>query len=229
MSTSAGVNEETQRKTQQEPPHKPPHETSEEAILAARIGPVVPLNSTITLVEYAPEWPRLYAREAALIRGALGERVVALEHVGSTSVPGLAAKPLIDILLVVPNSADEAAYLPDLEVAGYTLRIREPEWYEHRVCKGLDTDVNLHIFSPGCPEIDRMLGFRDWLRSHPEDRQLYENTKRELARRTWRHVQNYADAKSEVVEEIIARAQAGRNNNEDKADLDTTLPAGSDA
>jgi GrpB-like predicted nucleotidyltransferase (UPF0157 family) len=132
--------------------------------------------------------------------------VVRLEHTGSTSIPGLAAKPIIDITLVVPDSADEPAYVPALEGAGYVLRIREPHWLEHRVFKGPDTDVNLHVFSPDTDEVERMVGFRDWLRAHPEDRDLYLRTKREHAARTWRHVQHYADAKSEVVEEIIARA-----------------------
>ena len=80
-----------------------------------------------------------------------------LEHTGSTSVPGLAAKPIIDMTLAVPDSADEDAYLPELEAAGYVLRIREPDWFEHRVFKGPDTNVNLHVFSDDCPEIDRML------------------------------------------------------------------------
>jgi GrpB-like predicted nucleotidyltransferase (UPF0157 family) len=97
---------------------------------------------------------------------------VLLEHVGSTSVPGLAAKPIIDILLIVPDSSDEPAWLPDLEAAGYVLVIREPDWYQHRCLKGPDTNVNLHVYSPGCPEIERYLIFRDRLRGHPEDRAL---------------------------------------------------------
>jgi GrpB-like predicted nucleotidyltransferase (UPF0157 family) len=124
-------------------------------------------------------------------------------------VPGLAAKPIIDMTLAVPDSADEDTYLPALEAAGYVLRIREPDWYEHRVFRGPDTNVNLHVFSEGCPEIDRMLGFRDWLRSNPADRELYERTKRELAAKKWDYVQDYADAKTAVVEEIVARALRG--------------------
>ena len=113
----------------------------------------------------------------------------------------------IDVLLVVADSADELAYVPALEAAAYALRIREPDWYEHRMFKGPDTDINLHVFSPGCPEIDRMLLFRDWLRSNAADRRLYERTKRELARLDWKYTQNYADAKTAVVEEILARAR----------------------
>jgi GrpB-like predicted nucleotidyltransferase (UPF0157 family) len=132
---------------------------------------------------------------------------VRLEHVGSTSVPGLAAKPVIDIALEVPDTTDEPAYVPDLEAAGYVLRFREPEWYEHRVFKGEDPAVNLHTFSAGCAETDQMLLFRDWLRSNDVDRDLYLQTKRALAAREWKYVQQYADSKTEVVREILARAQ----------------------
>src|SRR5581483_10882254 len=169
---------------------------TEEQLQAVHTSEVAPWNGPIQLVEYDPEWPRLFEREAARIRAALGERVVLLEHVGSTSVPGLAAKPRIDIILAVANSADETSYVPALEGAGYVLHIREPDWFEHRVFKGPDTDINLHVFSQGCSEIDRMLLFRDWLRSNEADRQLYERTKRELAQRNWKYVQNYADAKT---------------------------------
>jgi GrpB-like predicted nucleotidyltransferase (UPF0157 family) len=110
--------------------------------------------------------------------------------------------------MLVPDVTDEPAYVPDLEAAGYRLVIREhePEWYDHRVFKGPDTNVNLHVFSAGCPELERMVGFRDWLRTHDEDRDLYEATKRDLVGRDWKYVQNYADAKTEVVEAIAARA-----------------------
>src|SRR3984893_14548592 len=181
--------------------------TTEEQLQEIHIGGMAPLVGRIQIDEYTPEWPRLFEREATRIRAALGDQIVLLEHVGSTSVPGLAAKPRIDILLVVLDSADEPTYVPALEAGGYVLRIREPDWYEHRVFKGPDTDVNLHVFSPGCPEIDCMLLFRNWLRSNPADRQLYERTKRELARQDWKYTQNYADAKTAVVEEIVARAE----------------------
>ena len=186
-------------------PHREPISTDEQ-LQAITVGERRPHNAPITLTEYDPQWLALFEREADRIRAALGDGVVRLEHTGSTSVPGLAAKPIIDITLLVRDSADEPAYVPALEAAGYVLRIREPNWHEHRVFKGPDTDVNLHVFTDGSVEFDRMVGFRDWLRAHPEDRDLYLRTKRELAARTWRHVQHYADAKTAVVEEIIARA-----------------------
>jgi GrpB-like predicted nucleotidyltransferase (UPF0157 family) len=163
-------------------------------------------DGPIVLVDYDDAWPVRFEREARHIRSALGLRALLVEHAGSTSVPGLAAKPIIDILLAVPDSSDEDDYVPALEAEGYELRIREPDWYEHRVLKKLEPNVNLHVFSAGCEEIGRMLAFRDHLRRNEADRKLYEQTKRELAVREWAYVQDYADAKSDVVEEIIARA-----------------------
>ncbi len=187
---------------------KSPAPMTEEELAASHVGPLKPLTEPIRLAEYDPAWPAWFEREAARVRAVLGERVLRLEHVGSTSVPGLAAKPRIDILLVIEDSAEEASYVPPLEAAGYRLEIREPNWYEHRLFKGPDTDVNLHVFSRNCPEIERMLLFRDWLRSNRADRELYERTKRELAKKKWKYGQNYADAKTEVVLEILQRAGA---------------------
>jgi GrpB-like predicted nucleotidyltransferase (UPF0157 family) len=183
-----------------------PRLISDEDLQRVRLDTVTPHNAPITLADYDPGWPLLFAREVAPIRAALGDRAVQVEHVGSTSVPGLAAKPIIDILLAVPDSADEQSYVPALEAAGYVLRAREPDWFEHRLFKGPDTDINLHVFTVGVAEIDRMLLFRDWLRNNDADRDAYLQVKRDLARRTWRHVQHYADAKTAIVEQIIARA-----------------------
>jgi GrpB-like predicted nucleotidyltransferase (UPF0157 family) len=187
-----------------EPPLSP---MTEEELRAVVIGELHPLEKPIEVVDYDPRWPRLFADEAAKIGQALGERARRIEHVGSTSVPGLAAKPLIDIALVVDSTVNEPSYVPALERAGYTLRIREPEWFEHRMFRGRDPDVNLHVFPVGCEEVERMLAFRDWLRTHEEDRRVYEQTKRELAKRSWKYAQNYADAKTSVVREIMARAR----------------------
>ena len=129
-----------------------------------------------------------------------------MEHVRFDFGSGLCAKPIIDILLIVKDSADEEAYVPHLESAGYKLRIREPEWFEHRLFKGPDTEINLHTFSEAAAEADRMLRFRDWLRSNKTDREKYAQAKRRLAERTWRHVQHYADAKTAIIEEIMERS-----------------------
>jgi GrpB-like predicted nucleotidyltransferase (UPF0157 family) len=186
----------------------PSEPTSDERLHAVQVDGAVPNRGPVVLVEYDPGWPRLFEREETRIRDALGDAALLVEHAGSTSIPGLAAKPIVDILLVVADSADEAAYVPALERAGYVLRVREPDWFEHRLLKDTNPTVNLHVFSSGSAEVERMLRFRDHLRRDASDRELYERTKRELARREWKYVQHYADAKSDVVEEILARASA---------------------
>jgi GrpB-like predicted nucleotidyltransferase (UPF0157 family) len=178
----------------------------EEEIRASTVGEMPPTYREIVVADYDPEWPRWFEQAAREIRAALADKVLSLDHVGSTSVPGLAAKPLIDINLVVADTTDEAAYVPPLEAIGYVLRVREPDWFEHRMLRGFDPPVNLHVFPHACEEVDRMLVLRDWLRTHEDDRDLYARMKRELAAKEWKYVQNYADAKSEVVGEILARA-----------------------
>jgi GrpB-like predicted nucleotidyltransferase (UPF0157 family) len=173
---------------------------------AHTVGELKQRTTPIEILDYDPAWPQRFTEESAKIRAALGETTCEVEHVGSTSVPGLPAKPIIDIVLVVPDSAAESKYAPQLESAGYRLRIREPEWFEHRLFKGANDGVNLHVFSAGCPEIERMLQFRDWLRINAADRELYARTKRALAQQNWKYTQNYADAKTNVIQEIIARA-----------------------
>lgn len=178
-------------------------------IKAYSVGGARRLGGPVHLAEYDAEWPRLFAREAERIRRVLGERAVRVEHVGSTSVPGLAAKPVIDLVMEVADSGDEPSYVSPLESQGYRLRVREPDWFQHRMLNGPDTDVNLHVFTAGCPEVERMLTFRNYLRTNPADRVLYEAAKRELASREWAYIQHYADAKTDIIEEIMARASAG--------------------
>jgi len=180
-------------------------QTSEERLRAVTVGERKPHNAPVHLAPYDPAWPARYERLAERIRNALGPKALLLEHVGSTSVPGLPAKPVIDIVLAVADSTDEPAYVPALEDAGFVLRIREADWFEHRLFKAPDVKGNVHVFTAGCEEIGRMMAFRDRLRSHEGDRRRYEETKRTLAARTWRYVQHYADAKSEVIREILAR------------------------
>ena len=191
---------------------KNPTPLTDEQIKQATIGELKPHDAPIVLVEYDPAWPEHYAGEAKRIRAALGSRALQIEHIGSTSVPGLIAKPIIDILLVVADSADEPSYVPAMEAAGYVLRIREPDWHQHRLFKGSTININLHVFSSGSTEIERVLTLRNWLRENPEDRELYAEAKRDLARQKWHYVQNYADAKSRVIEAIISRAHASKGH-----------------
>ena len=180
---------------------------TEDQIIAATVGKRQPFNSTVYLAPYDPAWPSLFNRLKIQIREALGDKILLLEHVGSTAVPGLSAKPIIDMVMAVVDSSDGLSYVKPLEEKGYTLRNREPDWYEHRLLKPPEVEAKLHVFSAGCEEIERMLLFRDRLRNNTDDRLLYEEKKRELAARTWKYRQNYADAKSEVVQEILARTR----------------------
>jgi GrpB-like predicted nucleotidyltransferase (UPF0157 family) len=180
----------------------------ENRLAAVTIGDLQPLAGRIELVDYDPAWPALYAREEEQIRSLLGRRVIRIEHTGSTSVPGLPAKPIVDITLEVRDAAAESEYVADLEAGGYVLRIREPDWFEHRLFKGPDTNVNLHTFSADSEETNRMVLLRDWLRTNATDREFYASAKRELAARDWKYVQQYADAKTAVIQEILARASA---------------------
>jgi len=169
-------------------------------------------SPAIEVVDHDPRWARRFACEAKKIDEALGGHELLIEHIGSTAVPRLAAKPIIDVLLVVDDSADEGMYLPALEAAGYVLRVREPDFHEHRMLRTPAKDVHVHVFSPDSPEIERYLLLRDRLRRDAADRELYAQTKRRLAARSWPTVDHYAEAKSEVIEAIIARAaaEAGR-------------------
>lgn len=157
----------------------------------------------IVLVDYDPAWPERFESERTRICAALGERVLRIDHIGSTSVPGLAAKPIIDIDLSVADPDDEAAYVPALERAGYVLRVREPR---HRMLRTPERDVHVHVCAIGSEWEQRHLLFRDWLRANPEDARRYEEVKRSLAGRVWGDMNDYADAKSDVIAAIMTRA-----------------------
>lgn len=180
--------------------------STQEELDAAWVDGPPPPSGPIVVADYDPAWPEMYGREQSRIRELLGHMVVSIEHVGSTSVPGLAAKAVIDINLVVPDSADETSYVPQLVSAGYRLIVREPNWHEHRLFKGPDTNINLHVFAPGSPEVIRMRVFRDWLRSHQEDLDLYARTKRSLADGRLDDIRAYTHAKHAVIDDIYSRA-----------------------
>ena len=184
---------------------------TEDQIIASTVGIPLPSNSTVYLAPYDPAWPSLFAQLKEQIQEALGDKILLLEHVGSTSVPGLSAKPVIDMVLAVADLSNESSYVKPLEERGYMLRIREPDWYEHRMLKAPEPRGNLHVFSEGCEEIAQMLLFHDWLRDHADARLLYEETKHRLAARTWKYTQNYTDAKAEVVQAILAQARGAQS------------------
>jgi GrpB-like predicted nucleotidyltransferase (UPF0157 family) len=161
----------------------------------------------ISVVDYDERWPVRFREIAERIREALAERALGVEHIGSTSVPGLAAKPIVDVLLTVADVSNEVAYVPALESAGFRLRVREPE---HRMVRTPAGDVHVHVYEPGRPEVRNYIDLRDWLRVDARDRELYAATKRMLARQQWNDMNDYADAKTEVIDDVMARARAWR-------------------
>lgn len=173
------------------------------------------LTGRIAVLDYDERWPLFYKQHATRLRTVLGSDILALEHVGSTAVPGLAAKPVIDIDLSVADSADEAAYAPRLEAAGYRLMLREPHWLEHRMFKGPPSqedgaDINLHIWTLGSPEAQRHIILRDWLRMHESDRLAYGAHKKRLAQQPYAYMHEYNNDKAEVIREILGRALAAQ-------------------
>ncbi|GAB1641147.1 GrpB family protein [Krasilnikovia sp. MM14-A1259] len=158
---------------------------------------------TIVIENYNPAWAERYDTIAAALRGALGDSILELEHVGSTSVPGLAAKAIVDVDLVIADTESETRYVPALEKLGYVLVLREPWWHGHRMLVDTEEDVHVHVWPQGAPEVTRHRLFRDWLRTHPDDRELYASTKRRLARDAADG--DYTMAKSEVIDAIFTR------------------------
>jgi GrpB-like predicted nucleotidyltransferase (UPF0157 family) len=160
----------------------------------------------VRLVEYDPRWVERYAAERDRIVATLGERALAVHHIGSTAVPGLAAKDRVDVCLEVADPDDEDAYLLDLRRAGYAVRVVEPG---HRCLVRADAEepaTNVHVYAAGDAEVGRYLRFRDRLRRDAGDRRRYEDLKRSLAEREWPDVNFYADAKGDLIREILARA-----------------------
>lgn len=157
----------------------------------------------IVIADHDPAWRERYAAERARILGAIGPSVRRIEHIGSTSVPGLAAKPIVDVLVTVDDPDDEAAFVPALEAAGYVLRVREPG---HRMLRTPALDVHVHVWHDGSAEVTKYLAFRDRLRASAADREAYERLKRSLAAREWDDMNDYADAKGELIAEITRRA-----------------------
>jgi GrpB-like predicted nucleotidyltransferase (UPF0157 family) len=172
---------------------------------AALVGEPPSRWQAIVVEDYDPAWADRFAAASSLLSEVLGDLIINAEHVGSTSVPGLAAKPIIDIDLVIDETTDESRYVPALERAGYHLILREPWWYGHRMLVSPEGDINLHVWPPDAPEPIRHRLFRDWLRLHPEDQELYATTKRRIARDTADQPGDYSLAKNDVIDEIFAR------------------------
>jgi GrpB-like predicted nucleotidyltransferase (UPF0157 family) len=158
----------------------------------------------LELVDYDGRWPGIFRDHQDRIRSALAGVVSAVEHIGSTSVPGLAAKPIIDVVVTVPDITAEEDYLDPLIVAGYELRVREPG---HRMVRTPARDAHVHILQRGNPDVDEYRLLRDHLRADADDRALYERTKRALLAEDRDDMNAYAEAKTEVILAIKGRAQ----------------------
>lgn len=159
----------------------------------------------IHVVAHDPAWPRLFARERERLIAALGPLARRVDHVGSTAVPGLVAKPIIDIDVSVPDVDDESTYLGVLIAAGYHLRVRQPG---HRMVRTEDRAVQVHICDVDSDWERRHLLFRDWLRRNKDDREAYGQLKLQLAQQDWPDMNAYAEAKGPLITEITERAEA---------------------
>jgi GrpB-like predicted nucleotidyltransferase (UPF0157 family) len=168
----------------------------------------------IGLHDHDDRWADVFAEHRQRIRSALAPLEVEIEHIGSTAVPGLAAKPIVDLVVVVPDVTAEAEYLDPLLDAGYVLRVREPG---HRLVRTPARDVHVHVYGRGAAAVEDYLLLRDRLRADAEDRALYERTKRELIARRWDDMNDYADAKTDVVVAIRERARAARRGRDGRA------------
>ena len=157
----------------------------------------------IKIVKYNNDWHSKFLEHKNKIQNCLGDIVIGIEHIGSTSVPNLSAKPIIDILLIVNDSANEDKYLKKMEDAEYELRVREPDFHEHRMFRTSEKDVHIHVLSKGSTEIDEYILFRNRLRSNDTDRIRYEKVKLYLAKSNWNDMNEYADAKTKIIKEII--------------------------
>ena len=165
--------------------------------------------SKMEIVEPNPTWPQTFAMLKALIVDALGPTALVVEHTGSTSVPGLPAKDVIDIDLTVPDPTDEVAYVAPLEAAGFHFLLREPAWHQHRFFCRYEPAANLHVFGPDAVEPVRHRIFRDWLLSHPDDKELYAETKREAmteSSQSGENMMQYTERKNAVVRGILQKA-----------------------
>jgi GrpB-like predicted nucleotidyltransferase (UPF0157 family) len=163
-----------------------------------------PQSEEIRIEAYSPEWAELFETAKDLIAKALLGVALKIEHVGSTAVPGLSAKPVIDVDLIVKNPDLEADYVPILSTLGYVLTVRELSWYRHRMLRHDAPRVNLHVWGPNCPEHVRHILFRDWLCNHAEDRGRYANIKLK-AKTDVDNVQDYNRNKQAVIRDIYLR------------------------
>ncbi|MCJ1436695.1 hypothetical protein MMC27_006076 [Xylographa pallens] len=170
------------------------------------------VHPSITILEPNPEWPRRFEEVKERLQKALGALILDIAHSGSTSVPGLPAKDIIDVDLTLKDATDEASYVKPLDEAGFRFLLREPQWYQHRFFVENWPNayhVNLHVWGPDSPEVARHRILRNWLLKTPADRELYAKVKREAAERTavaGDSMMGYTQRKEKTIQEILGRA-----------------------
>lgn len=165
----------------------------------------------ITIVEYDPEWVAEYERCEREIRRVVGDRIEAVEHVGSTAVPGLAAKPIVDLMVGVASLDDADACVQPLVAAGWEyapeFEAQVPERRYFRRFRGGDHTHHLHVVETGSDWWERHLHFRDYLREHPDLAREYDRLKRDLAERFRWDVDGYTDGKDDFIRDVEERAR----------------------
>ena len=164
-------------------------------------------NDPVEVVDYDPRWPKLFERMRKRLAKELGAAAVRIDHVGSTAVPGLAAKPVIDIQVSVPDVEDEGAYVAAIERCGQALRYREKGHRYFRPPPGRKRTYQVHVCSAGSQwERDHLL-FRDFLRAHADEARRYEAMKYDVAGHHRGDRIGYNDAKGPLIQELTAAAE----------------------
>jgi GrpB-like predicted nucleotidyltransferase (UPF0157 family)/predicted GNAT family N-acyltransferase len=164
------------------------------------------LKRIIKIVPYQSNWPEMFEAEAKLIQQALGSTCIAIHHIGSTSVPGLCAKPIIDILPVVKNIQEVDGATKAMEQLGYEAKGEFGIAFRRYFQKGKETRTfNVHVYEEGDPEINRYLKFRDWMRTHEEDARAYAQLKMELAEKFPEDILQYTSGKDAFIAAVDAK------------------------
>jgi GrpB-like predicted nucleotidyltransferase (UPF0157 family) len=161
-------------------------------------------DGELYLLDYQPAWPRLFEEEAERIRAACGDRLVGIEHIGSTSIPGLAAKPILDIMPLLVSFEEGFDIVPNMEGLGYEYKGEYGIPRRHYFVKGTPRTHHVHMYEADDDEVVRHLLFRDYLREYADTAAEYESLKRRLAAEVPR--EDYPEAKTGFVAQVLARA-----------------------
>ena len=176
-----------------------------------KMGVYSKFNRPIIVVDYDPQWPILFEKEKEAILAALRNRFLMVEHIGSTAVPGLAAKPLIDIAVGIQKLADAPVLIPCIEQLGYSYEPTFEQLVPERrfFWKGTPTvhTFHIHLAEPDHPVLVKPIQFRDYLRKHPDAAQEYGILKKELAKRCVQDLDTYVAGKTGFVEKVMLQIE----------------------